>query len=116
MALTSDEKAQLQIFSGISLSKTQVETILRRSLTDREWRAYNRDCKVIFSQVAKQASNVAARKFEVRNDKPSDENIKLLRIEKERKKYIPYFDDHKKVFQDIAVDAARKALVKKLKN
>jgi len=65
MALTSDEKAQLQIFSGINLSKTRVETILRRSLTDREWRAYNRDYKVIFCQVAKQASNVAARKFNV---------------------------------------------------
>jgi len=115
MALTSDKKAQLQIFSGISLSKTQVETIIRRSLTDREWRAHNRDYKVIFSQVAQQASNVAARKFKVRNAKPSDENIKLLRIEKERKKYIPYFEDHKKVFQNIAVDAARKALVKKAK-
>jgi len=39
----------------------------------------------------------------------------LLRIEKERKKYIPYFEDHRKVFQNIAVDAARKALVKKAK-
>jgi len=48
MALTSDEKAQLQIFSGIGLSKTQVETILRRSLTDREWRAYNCDYKVTY--------------------------------------------------------------------
>jgi len=38
-----------------------------------------------------------------------------LRIEKERKKYIPYFEDHKKVVQNIAVDAARKALVKKAK-
>jgi len=44
--------------------------------------------------------------------KPSDESIKSLRIEKEHKKYILYFDDHKKVFQNIAVDAA---LVKKAK-
>jgi len=85
MALTSDEKAQLQTFAGLSLNRKQLETILRRSLTNREWRAYNRDYKLIFSQVAKQASNVAARKFQVRNAKPSDENIKLLRIEKERK-------------------------------
>jgi len=47
--------------------------------------------------------------------KPSDENIELLRSAKERKKYIPYFEDHKKVFQNIAVDAVRKALVKKAK-
>jgi len=39
----------------------------------------------------------------------------LLRIEKERKKYLPYFEDHKKVFQNIAVDTDRKALVKKAK-
>jgi len=47
MALTSDEKAQLQIFSGLSLNKTQVETILRRSLTEREWKAYNRDYRTL---------------------------------------------------------------------
>jgi len=115
MALTSDEKAQLQTFSGLRLNKTQVEIILRRSLTDREWRSYNRDYKVIFSQVAKQASNVAARKFKVRNAKPSDENNVSLRIEKERKKYIPYFEDHKRAFKNIAVDAAKKALAKKAK-
>jgi len=63
MALTTDDKNLLKPFSSLCLSKTQVEIILRRSLTDREWRAYNRDCKVIFSQAAKQASNVAARKF-----------------------------------------------------
>jgi len=53
-------------------------------------------------------------KFKVRNVKPSDESIKSLRIE-ERNKYILYFDDHKKVFQNIAVDAATKALMKKAK-
>jgi len=115
MALTSDEKARLQTFSSLSLNRKQLETILRRSLTEREWKAYNRDYRAIFSQVAKHASNVAARMFKVSNVKPSDDNIKSLRIEKERKKYILYFDDRKKVFQNIAVDAARKALVKKVK-
>jgi len=115
MALTTDDKNLLKPFSSLSLNKTQVEIIFRRSLTDREWRAYNRDYRAIFSQVAKHSSNVAARKLKVRNAKPSDENIKLLRTEKERKKYIPYFKDHKKVFKNIAVDAARKALVKKAK-
>jgi len=78
MALTSDDQAQLQTFSGLSLNRKQLETILRRSLTDREWRVYSRDYKVIFSQAAKQASNVAASKFKVQQAKPSDENIKLL--------------------------------------
>jgi hypothetical protein len=63
MALTSEEKEILKAFSGLSLNKNQVEKIIRRSLTDREWRAYNRDYKAIFSQVARQASNVAACKF-----------------------------------------------------
>ena len=62
MARTSVEMEVLKTFSGLNLNKTQVETIIRRSLTDREWRSYNRDYKSTFSQVAKQASNVAARK------------------------------------------------------
>jgi len=62
MALVSDEKAQLQIFSCLSLNRKQLETVLRRSLTEREWKAYTRDYRAIFSQVAKHASNVAARK------------------------------------------------------
>jgi len=67
MALTTDDKNLLEPFSSLCLSKTQVETILRRSLTEREWRAYNRNYKVTFSQAAKQASNVAviSSKFEM---------------------------------------------------
>jgi len=38
MALTSVEMEILKTFSGLNLNKTQVETIIRRSLTDREWR------------------------------------------------------------------------------
>jgi len=115
MTLTCDDKARLQTFSGLSLNRKQLETILRRSLTEREGKVYNRHYRAIFSQVAKHVSNVAARKFKVKNAKPSDENIELWRSAKERKKYIPYFENHKKVFQNIAVDAARKALVKKAK-
>jgi len=37
----------------------------------------------------------------------------MLRIQKEQNKCILYFDDHKKVFQNIAVDAAKNASVKK---
>jgi len=53
MALTSDEKARLQTFSGLSLNINQIENILRRSLTEREWKAYTSDYRAIFSQVAK---------------------------------------------------------------
>ena len=114
MVLTSEEKNSLQAFSGITLNQNQVEIIIKRSLTDREWRAYNRDYKTVFSQVAKQASNVAAKKFKVKNVKPSDEDIELLRIEKEKKKY--GFEDHKRVFKSIALDTAKKALTKKTRD
>jgi len=83
MALTSDEKVQLQKCSALSLNRNKRETILRRSLTEREWKSYNHDYRAIFSEVAKHASNVAARKFKVRNVQPTDESIKFLRIEKE---------------------------------
>jgi len=111
MTLPSDDKFRLQTFPGLSLKRNQVETIIGRSLTERACNAYNRDYKAILTQVAKQASNVAGRKLKIR----IAEHIKLLRIEKERKKYFLYVDDHKKIFQNIAVDAARKALVKKAK-
>ena len=86
MALTSVEMEILKTFSGLNLNKTQVETIIRRPLTDREWRSYNRDYKSIFSQVAKQASNVAARKFKTKKAKPSAEEHELLRREKQQQK------------------------------
>jgi len=62
---------------------------------------YIRDYKVIFSQVAKQASNVSARKFRLRNSKPFKANIELLRFAKEQKKYIPYFEDHKERLKNL---------------
>ena len=47
MALTSAEKEILKTFSGLNLNKTQVETIIRRTLTNREWRSYHRDCMTL---------------------------------------------------------------------
>lgn len=111
MVLTREEKTSLQAFSGLSLNKNQVEIIINRALTDREWRAYNRDYKAIFTQIAKQASNVAAKKLRVKRVKPSDEEIALLREGKLK----PYLEDHKKVFKQVALDTAKKALTKKTK-
>jgi hypothetical protein len=108
MALSSEEKKTLQTFSGLSLNKNQIETILRRTLTDRKWRSYNRDYKSIFNRIAKQAANSATKKFKVKNVKPSDENIKLLRIEKQRKKYQPYIEDTKRILKQVSFEAAKK--------
>jgi hypothetical protein len=119
MALSSEEKKTLQTFSSLNLNKIQVETILRRKLTDREWRSYIRDYKQLFSNIAKQAANVATKKFKVKNAKPSDENIELLRIEKQRKKYQPYIEDTKRIFKQVSLEAAKKASIiraKQLKN
>jgi len=93
MALTTEERKSLQAFKDLKLDKTQVQIIIKRSLTDREWKAYNRDYKTIFNQVAKQAANVALKKFKVKNVKPSDEDIDLLRSEKYQSKIKPYLED-----------------------
>ena len=114
MALTSAEKEILKTFTGLNLDKTQVETIIRRSLTDREWRSYNQDYKSIFDQVAEQASNIAAKKFRTKKAKPSAEEIEILRLEKQRQKLKPYFEDHRKVFKPVAFEAAKKVLLKEL--
>ena len=76
MALTSADK-NFETFSGLNLNKTHVETIIRRSLTDHEWRSYNRDYKSLFSLVAKQASNIAAKKFKTKKVKLSHQTKKL---------------------------------------
>jgi len=116
MALTTEERKSLQAFKDLKLDKTQVQIIIKRSLTDREWKAYNRDYKRIFNQVAKQAANVALKKFKVKNVKPSDEDIDLLRSENYQSKIKPYLEDSKRVFEEVAIGAARKALTKKAKD
>jgi hypothetical protein len=65
MVLTNDEKKSLETFSGINLNKVQVEAIIRRPLTDREWRSYTRDFKSIVSSVEKQASNITTTKIKI---------------------------------------------------
>ena len=60
---------------------------------DREWRAYSRHYKAKFSQVAKHASHFAASKFQTKKVKPSEDNIELLRIEKERNTFIKSCDN-----------------------
>ena len=108
MTLTDTEKSKIQIFQGLSLNKNQLETIIGRPLADREWRAHNRDYKTIFSQVARHAANVAVRKLKPVRAKPSNEDIELLRVEKQRIKYIPYIEDHKRTFKSIALEASKK--------
>ena len=114
MALMSEERKYFQAFLGISLNKAQVEAIIKRPLTDREWRSYNRDYKSIFSQAAKQASNVAARKFKIKTAKPSAEELELLRREKQQQKIKSYFENHKKVFKPGAFEAAKRVLLKEI--
>ena len=114
MALTSAEKEILKTFTGLNLNKIQIETIIRRPLTDREWRSYNRDYKSIFSSIAKQASNIAAKKFRIKKAKPSADEVEILRLEKQQKKIKPYLEDHKKIFKQIAFEAAKKVLLNEI--
>ena len=64
--------------------------------------------------MAKQASNVAARKFKTKRAKPSAEELELLRREKQQQKMKSYFEDHKKVFKPVAFEAAKKVLLKEI--
>src|SRR6478609_2828010 len=62
MGLSESEKTKLQAFANISLSKTQTEVIIDRTLTNSEWKLLNKNYKKIFAQVAKQSANVAKQK------------------------------------------------------
>jgi hypothetical protein len=99
MALTNAEKEKLKTFASLfnvlNLNREQVEAVISRSLTTREWKSCNRDYKLIFSQVAKQAKNVAAKKFKVKKFKPSESDLEVLRFKKHQAKHREVF---KKVF------------------
>ena len=116
MALTSEERETLKAFASLTLNKNQVEIIIKRALTNREWKAYSRDYKATFNNIAKQAASVAAKKLKVKNVKPSDEVIEVLRNEKYIRKIQPYLEDSKKVFKEVAIEAAKTALTKKTKD
>ena len=64
MALTREEIRRLQIFGELRLDRRQVETILSRSLTDREWKSYSKDYRTLFTKVAKQAAQKAEKKHQ----------------------------------------------------
>ena len=116
MALTQAERNSLQVFKGINLNRNQVEIIINRALTDREWKVYNHDYKPIFKNIAKQAANVAEKKFKIKKVKPSDDEIERLRSEKYRRNIKPYLDDSRRVFREVALEAAKSALTKKTKD
>ena len=94
MALTNIEKEILITFLGLNLNKTHVETIIRRSITNREQRSFSRDNE----SVAKQAPNIAARKSRIKKAMPSAEENELLRLEKQQQKFKPYIEDHNTFF------------------
>lgn len=104
MVLSSEEKQILKSFDGITFTKVQLEAILRRSITRREWRKYNRNYKNIFTNIAKQAANVAAKKIR-KKVKPSNEQIEILKKEK-----------YTKIIKNIAIEAAKSVLLKKIKS
>ena len=43
MGLTNEEINKLNFFNNIKLDRNQVETILNRKLTNREWKLYSKD-------------------------------------------------------------------------
>ena len=52
-----------ELFDVETLSRKQVDKILKRNVTDKEWKNYNKDYKSIFIQIAKQAAKVAKKKL-----------------------------------------------------
>ena len=52
-----------ELFDVETLSRKQVDKILKRNVTDKEWKNYNKDYKSIFSQIARQAAKVGKKKL-----------------------------------------------------
>ncbi len=61
MALTKDESHKLESFSTLKLNRNQIEIILGRKLTNREWKKIApKDYRKIFTPIAIQAANTAS--------------------------------------------------------
>jgi len=53
-----------ELFDVDTLTRKQIDKILKRNITDKEWKNYNKDYKSIFSQIARQAAKVGKRNLE----------------------------------------------------
>src|SRR3989442_1559255 len=62
MALTKTEIEKLEAFKNLNLGREQVEIIISRKLTDKEWELFTKDYHEIFTPIAKKAAKVATKK------------------------------------------------------
>ena len=62
MALTKEENLKLKSFENLNLTREQIDIILNRSLTDKEWKLLSKDYRKIFTAIAKQAAGKAKKK------------------------------------------------------
>src|SRR5688572_2875756 len=78
MVLTIEESHKLKQFSDLQLGRNQVEIILGRELTDKEWKSYTKDYRKIVTAIAKQAAKLSTKKGYLRSiHKPDpDQDLK----------------------------------------
>ena len=76
-----------ELFDVETLSRKQVDKILKRNVTDKEWKNYNKDYKSIFSQIAKQAAKVGKKKLRKKIIvKPPQQEIERIRAERAQRR------------------------------
>ena len=91
MEITKEEKKRLDEFKDIAevdtISRKQIDKILKRNITDKEWKNYNKDYKSIFSQIARQAAKVGKKKLRKKIIiKPPQQEIERIRAERAQRR------------------------------
>src|SRR5271170_4541549 len=75
MGLSEKEQSRLAKFGNLKLDRIQTETIIRRDLTNAEWKSLNKDYHKIFTPIARQAANTALKRQRL---KSSENKFKII--------------------------------------
>ena len=73
MVLTIEESHKLKQFSDLQLGRNQVEIILGRELTDKEWKSYTKDYRKKLSSIAKQVARLSSKNGYLRRINPEQD-------------------------------------------
>src|SRR3989442_1570825 len=111
MAPTKTEQEKLEAFKTVHLGREQIEIIIGRKLTKKEWKLFIKDYHPIFTSIAKQAANVATNKDYL---KPNYKDIFRNIADQEIKRQYGInaakpVHNNKNALKDIATQAAKVA-------